>query len=152
MPDIVANFPLYWPAVIVLRVPPSLEYRDLALRAVAAACKLVTDGQGGRAQFDDHVVSAFGEAFNNVALHGFRDRPRSDVNIEIETGPDWLTIRMIDRGSGFDFDSVPEPDLDALPEAGLGVFIIKSFMDQVDYRRGAENVLTMTKRLPREML
>lgn len=135
--------------MIVLRIPPTLEYRDLALRAVAAACKLVGlgNGAGHKSQFDDHVVSAFGEAFNNLALHGFRDRPRSDIHIEIDVGQDWLTIRMTDRGAGFDFDHVPAPDLDTLPEGGLGVFIIKSFMDQVEYERGAENVLTMTKRL-----
>jgi serine/threonine-protein kinase RsbW len=82
-----------------------------------------------------------------VALHGFEDRPHTDVHIEIDVGHDWLTIRMTDQGAGFDFDAVPEPDLDSLPEGGLGVFIIKSFMDQVDYQRGSENVLTMTKRL-----
>jgi serine/threonine-protein kinase RsbW len=137
--------------VIVLRIPPMLEYRDLALRAVSAACKLVgAEGNGngnGRHEFDEHVVSAVGEAFNNLALHGFVDRPRSDIDIQIDVGEDFVTVRLIDRGTSFDFDAVPMPDLDALPEGGLGVFIIKSFMDQVDYQRGAENVLTMTKRL-----
>ena len=41
------------------------------------------------------------------------------------------------------------PDLDALPESGMGIYIIKSFMDEVTYRSsdrpGAPNVLSMTK-------
>lgn len=134
--------------MIILRIPPTLQYRDLALRAVAAACKLVRgNGRRGDTEFDDHVVSAFGEAFNNLALHGFVDRPPTDVRIEIEVGDDWLTIRITDRGASFDFDAVPSPDLEALPEGGLGVYIIKQFMDQVEYQPGPENVLTMTKRL-----
>jgi serine/threonine-protein kinase RsbW len=134
--------------VILLCIPPRLEYRDLALRAVASACRLLQGkGTAARSEFGEHVVSAFGEAFNNLALHGFADRPESEVRIEIDVAVNRLTIRMIDRGSSFDFDAIPNPDLDALPERGLGVYIIKSFMDEVDYQPGPKNVLTMTKRL-----
>jgi serine/threonine-protein kinase RsbW len=131
--------------VIRLRVPGALEYRDLVVRAVAAACRLVSRGR----DFADQVVSAAGEAFNNAALHGYRGRPRGDVDIEIEVAPDRgaITIRMIDYGNSYAFDDVPEPDLDALPESGLGVYIIRSFMDVVTYRPGAPNVLSMTKSL-----
>jgi serine/threonine-protein kinase RsbW len=137
--------------VIRLRVPGALKYRDLAVRAVAAACKLVgADGGGpivGKRDFDDQVVSAFGEAFNNAALHSYRGRAPGEVDIEIEIDRDTITIRLLDFGNSFDPDSVPEPDLDALPESGLGIFIIKSFMDEVTYEAGAPNVLRMTKRL-----
>ena len=37
--------------------------------------------------------------------------------------------------------------LDALPESGLGLFIIRSFMDEVKYVPGSPNVLSMTKYL-----
>jgi serine/threonine-protein kinase RsbW len=42
---------------------------------------------------------------------------------------------------------VAEPDLDALPESGLGLFIMRSFMDKVIYTAGAPNVLSLTKHL-----
>ena len=67
--------------------------------------------------------------------------------------PDRLTIRLRDFGAPFDFSAVPEPDLERLPESGLGVHIVKSWMDEVSYERGdggerrAANVLSMTKRL-----
>src|SRR5438045_3407940 len=67
--------------VIRLRVPATLRYRDLAVRAVAAACKLVGDGRRDRA-FDDQVVSAFGESFNNVTLHAYDGHPPGDVEIQ----------------------------------------------------------------------
>jgi serine/threonine-protein kinase RsbW len=40
---------------------------------------------------------------------------------------------------------VPNPDLDSLPESGLGIFIMRSCMDDVTYVSGAPNVLSMTK-------
>ncbi len=128
--------------MVLVRIPGTLRYRDLAMRAVAAASKLV--GTGDRV-FDDEVVSAFGEAFNNVAIHSYRDRA-GEVEIQIDVASDHLTIRLLDTGDGFDADAVRVPDLDALPESGLGLFIIRSFMDEVSYFPGSPNVLTMTKR------
>jgi serine/threonine-protein kinase RsbW len=143
--------------MIRLRVPGALKYRDLAVRAVAAACKLVGSGEGHSSgplrvnrEFDDQVVSAFGEAFNNAALHSYRGRTPGDVEIEMEVGLESIVIRMIDYGNSFDIGHVPEPDLDSLPESGLGIFIIKSFMDEVEYKAGAPNILCMKKRLSKE--
>jgi serine/threonine-protein kinase RsbW len=136
--------------VILLRMPGTLAYRDLAVRAVQSACKLVGGGASRLdPDFDDHVVSAFGEAFNNIALHAFRGRPIGDVQIEIDISSDAMTIRMIDEGHSFDLAAVPEPDFDELPETGMGVYIIRSFMDHVAYHTGVSNVLTMTKLLRR---
>jgi serine/threonine-protein kinase RsbW len=142
--------------VIRLRVPGRLRYRDLAVRVVAAACKLVgTDadaaasgvGRLSRA-FDDEVVSAFGEAFNNIAIHGYPVDPAGDVEIEIEPSREAIEIQIKDFGVSYDFRDVPDPDLDALPESGLGIFIIKSFVDAISYRPGRPNVLSLTKKFP----
>jgi serine/threonine-protein kinase RsbW len=139
--------------VIWLKLPGRLRYRDLAVRVVAAACKLV----GGEAElaatakardFDDEVVSAFGEAFNNIAQHGYRDR-MGDVEIKIDPTLDQIQIRIEDFGTSFDPGHAPSPDLDALPESGMGIFIMRSFVDEVSYRPGHPNVLVLTKRLVR---
>jgi serine/threonine-protein kinase RsbW len=130
--------------VVQLRFPGRLEYRDLALRAVAAATKLA----GGGSAFDAEVVSAFGEAFNNVALHAYRGRPSGDVEIEIDIAPDCVTVRLADFGESFDVTAVPDPDLDEMPESGLGLYILRSCVDEIAYHAGPRNVLCMTKRLP----
>src|SRR4051812_4321741 len=110
--------------MIRLKVPGALKYRDLAVRAVAAACKLVGNDDGtaaGDKQFTDQVVSAFGEAFNNMAIHSYSGVPSEkggEVDIEIEIGNDFITIRVLDYGNSYDFLSVPQPDLDNLPESG----------------------------------
>ncbi|HKA89869.1 MAG TPA: ATP-binding protein [Haliangiales bacterium] len=129
--------------MIRLQVPSRLEYRDLAIRMVASACKLVPNGED---EFYDEVISAFGEAFNNVVMHSYGSEG-GQLEIEIEPGVDRLTIRLKDYGKTFDVMSVPSPNLDTMPESGLGVFILRSFMDDVTYSGGSPNVLSMTKYL-----
>jgi serine/threonine-protein kinase RsbW len=134
--------------VILLRVPGSLRYRDLAVRVVGAACKLVGGAAPTRpdTRWDNEVVSAFGEAFNNTAIHSYNGSS-GEVEIEVEVKPTSITIRLLDYGRSFDIESVPTPDLDALPESGLGLYIIRSFMDDVTYLAGSPNVLSMTKHI-----
>lgn len=127
--------------MIRLTIPSRLEYRDLAIRTVASACKLV---RGGGDDFHNEVISAFSEALNNIILHGYPSQDGS-LDIEIEPGGDRVTIRLMDYGKTFDPASAPAPDLDNLPESGLGIFIMRSFMDVVSYAGGAPNTLSMTK-------
>ena len=140
-----------------MKMPCLLEYRDLAMRTVTSVCKLVqsrnrTTGNGktaGHDDWSDRVISAFGEAFNNVVFHAY-GKAGGELEIEMEPGDDRLTIRLIDYGKPFDFGSVPEPDLDSLPESGLGIYIIRACMDSVSYQCGTPNVLSMTKYFERQ--
>jgi serine/threonine-protein kinase RsbW len=53
---------------------------------------------------------------------------------------------MTDTGQSFDPDTIGPPELDELPEGGMGLFIMRSFMDEVDYHPGPPNVLRLKKR------
>ena len=138
------------PQIIRLQVPGDLHHRDVALRTIAAACRVAAppdDDGGGAKTVLEHVLSAVGEAFNNIALHGYRDHPPGVIEIEISFDSRALAIEMRDYGRSYDPRAAPRPDLAALPESGLGAFIISSFMDQVDYAPGRPNVLKLVKRL-----
>lgn len=127
--------------MIRLSVPSKLEYRDLTIRMVASACKLVPRV---RDEFSHAVISAFSEALNNIVLHGYGG-DQGEVEIEVDLGPDHVTIQLSDYGRSFDMEAVAPPDLESLPESGLGIFIIRSFMDRVTYLAGVPNRLSMTK-------
>jgi len=142
--------------VVRLSVPGTLAYRDLVLRVVASVCRLVrrnadlTQELGHRERvedFDDKVVSAVGEGFNNVAIHAYRN-VRGTAEIELEFERDGLTIRLLDRGDGFEISEELGQNLETLRESNMGLEIMLACMDQVTYARGgptAPNVLTMTK-------
>jgi serine/threonine-protein kinase RsbW len=133
--------------IIRLEVQGTLEHRDVALRTVSAACRLPFRGarEDRFQEFRSHVVSAVGEAFNNIAIHGYKGRAPGTVEIEVAATADQLSVELRDYGMSYDPDAAPSPDLENLPESGLGVFIMKSFMDRVEYTPGAPNVLKLTK-------
>ena len=145
--------------MIRLSVPGTLRYRDLVLRVVTASCKLVrmlaTGKQEARlesGEFDDKVVSAVGEAFNNGAIHAYRDVSPGAVELEIDVSADGITLRLSDTGHAFEpaVEAQRQPDLATLPESHMGLYIMRSCMDKVTYRPGGSpltpNLLTMTKR------
>jgi serine/threonine-protein kinase RsbW len=142
--------------MIRLSVPGTLRYRDVVLRVVASACKLMRAMSAAKQEasrdddFDDKVVSAVGEAFNNVAIHAYRDLSPGAVELTFELDVDGITIHMSDTGKGFEPKTEKLPDLATLPESHMGLYIVRSFMDQVTYRpgngAGSANVLTLSKR------
>jgi serine/threonine-protein kinase RsbW len=133
--------------VIGLRVPGAIAYRHLAIRLITTACKMALERDPAAADndFESEVVSAFGEAFNNIAIHGYRDLTPEPVQIEVDWDDEKLVITFIDTGHIFHPETVAPPDLDELNEHGMGLFIMKSCMDEVDYRPGPPNVLRLVK-------
>ncbi len=148
--------------IIRLSVPGNLRYRDVVLRVVTSSCKLVramatAKQEIGREShdFEDRVVSAVGEAFNNVAIHAYRDVSPGAVAFEIEVSAEGITLRMSDTGRAFEpaIEVQRQPDLATLPESHMGLYIMRSCMDKVTYRPGSgpatPNLLTLTKRFQR---
>lgn len=126
----------------------------MVLRTVSAACKLVMPKSRARksqfSEFTHHIVSAVSEAYNNIVLHGYAGREPGPIQIHIENCPEWMRVMIKDTGTSFDPAQAREPDLEALQESGLGIFIMRSFVDELTYvagTSGSPNVLTLFKRL-----
>ncbi|MFC1643314.1 ATP-binding protein [Myxococcota bacterium] len=137
--------------VLVLRLPALLAHREQACRTVSAVCKLSQSAVGrfdsqAADRFTHELVSAVGETFNNVVLHAYAKSPPGMVELECQWDPERVVVQVRDMGQSFDFNAVPQPDLELPHEKGMGVFIIRSFVDEVEYRAGPPNVLVLTKR------
>jgi len=94
-----------------------------------------------------------GEVFNNIAIHGYAGETSGTVELEFELVGDELRIRMADTGKSFDLGHDTATELPALPESHMGLFIVRSFMDDVRYlpREAPDrpNVFVLTKRYVR---
>jgi len=126
-----------------------LQHRDIVLRSVAAACKLVRkdpdhSDSADWHQFQMQVVTAVSEAFNNIVLHAYAGREDGIIEMDIRTSHNEIAVELRDFGDSFDPTSVPMPDLDCLPESGMGIFIIRELVD-VSYHPGRPNVLVLSK-------
>ena len=129
---------------VSFRVGARLANRSLAIGLVETIALQVdkTDRD-----FANAITTAFGEAFNNVVIHSDKNRNDGVLDVEAELGSDFVTLKLIDHGATADLSNVPTPDLDGLPEGGLGIFMMQSLMDEVVYRGGSPNVLSLTKRI-----
>jgi len=98
------------------------------------------------------VNLALDELVTNVVLYGFEDPAGREVLINIATVGSELTASVADDGKEFNPLTVKAPDLNAgLAErdiGGLGIHLVRSLMDHVNYQReDAKNVLTVRKRI-----
>ena len=88
----------------------------------------------------------------NIVNHGHDDGARHEIEIEIASAADALTIEIADDGRPFDpLTEAPEPDLESAiedrPIGGLGVHLVRTMMDEARYRREeGKNRLTLVKR------
>ena len=95
---------------------------------------------------------ALDEVVTNVVRHGFDDPSGHELQAQVTIQGENLTTVVSDPGRAFNPLDVAPPDLNApLAEralGGLGVHLVRSLMDSVEYRRdNGKNVLTMRKRV-----
>ncbi len=108
---------------------------------------------GKRHGFSDKIINAFklsiDEAATNIIRHAYRDQDGL-ITVRAIVKKTSLTICIIDQGTFFDPNRVKDPDLnryiDIGKKGGLGIFIMRKLMDEIDYRRTEEgNELRITK-------
>jgi serine/threonine-protein kinase RsbW len=103
-----------------------------------------------------HWVSvSIRECVINAIKHGNRNDASKRVFVEFATATlgSWseLTIRVRDQGEGFDPEEIADPlaPENLLKGSGRGIFLIRSFMDDVELRRVPEGgmEIRMVKRV-----
>lgn len=99
---------------------------------------------------------AVDEACSNVMEHAYSSDSTKEVSIAATIDESSIQIEVIDTGKGFDPAAVEQMKLVDLVSAkrtgGLGMRLIKSFMDEVHYEMvpGVKNELRMIKRLSKK--
>ena len=129
--------------LVELRIPSRAEWVALARLAVAAVANRL------RFSIEDieDVKLAVAEACTAVIQH---DRHGEFSELTCETTADALRVRVRDAGrQSFRKEIGRSMDLDEARIAGLGVFLIRTLMDEVTYDVDPEHGtdLTMLKRL-----
>ena len=116
--------------------------------------QVVSDHIGRLAGLDEearHWVNvAVRESVINAIKHGNRNDSGKRVHVEftpLESSdvPRGVLIRVRDEGPGFDPAEVPDPlaPENLLKGSGRGIFLIRSFMDEMILQRAAEGGMEM---------
>ena len=77
------------------------------------------------------------EAVNNAIVHGNERDPNKKVVIRCVIDKKTLTMYVQDEGNGFDSESIQDPrdEMNLLKESGRGVFLMRSLMDKVKFKK-----------------
>ena len=96
------------------------------------------------------VNVAVRESVINAIKHGNRNDTAKRVHVEFTplegtVAPRGVSIRVRDEGPGFDPEDVPDPlaPENLLKGSGRGIFLIRSFMDEMFLQRAAEGGMEM---------
>ena len=118
----------------------------------------VSEQLGRLAGLDDEslhwVAVAVRESVINAIKHGNGGDAHKPVHVDFTpldaASPRGIAIRVRDEGPGFDPESLPDPlaPENILKASGRGIFLIRSFMDEVALHKAAEGgmEIVMVKR------
>jgi serine/threonine-protein kinase RsbW len=108
------------------------------IEAVADAAAAATDfvkGCGFDEQAAFGIDMAVREAVTNALVHGNQENETKSVEVIFNCLGNALEIEIRDQGEGFDPTGVPDPTEPAniLKTSGRGIFLMRSFMDEVEW-------------------
>jgi len=112
---------------------------DSTLESVNRA-EQTAEGMAAKAGFSEddrhRIAMAVREAAVNAVLHGNAYDPSKKVRVSFENTGEALVITIADEGPGLCEEDVPNPlaPENLLKQSGRGIFLIRSFMDEVQFR------------------
>lgn len=136
---------------IQIKVPNQTCYLSLIGRIGEDLALQLQDFSGDREALANQLNVVLTEAMVNAIRHANAGDPDKQVTIRITISAHELLLQVFDQGQGFDLKSIQDPDFNEehlLETGGRGIYIIRSLMDSVIYRKvTGGNVLEMRKRL-----
>lgn len=99
----------------------------------------------------EDIRLAVDEAFTNIIKHAYNYDESKEVQVRLDTDGNDFKIVLLDEGKAFDTTKYSLPDvkeqIKARKRGGVGVYLIKQLMDDVEYaRRRQINEIRMTKK------
>lgn len=111
------------------------------------------DGFGLPKETIFNICLSLDEIFTNIVSYGYEDQSERQIEVAIHHDGKAVVATVVDDGREYDpLADPPDVDLDADIETravgGLGIFLVRTFMDQVSYcRDGERNRLVIVKRV-----
>lgn len=139
--------------ILDITIPNQTSYLRLVGKIGESVVSELDICPGHREQLCQTVNMVLTEALVNAITHANATDPNKEVHIHISASKHELLIKVFDQGKGFTLNLVSPPICpDPMNENGRGIFIIRTLMDSVEYKKAdGGNVLTMKKALSRKV-
>lgn len=127
----------------------SLEKKEITINSsvenlayVEKEIESIFDEYGISFDLFGNVLIAVTEAVNNAIQYGNRNDVTKQVLVIFNTSNGNLKVAISDQGSGFDYESLPDPtDPENLEKLeGRGIFLMKSLSDKLSFHNSGSKV------------
>lgn len=111
------------------------------------------DGSAVDPKDKNKIILAVDEAVSNIIEHAYEEDRTGTIEVQVKSAPQLFEIVIRDSGKHFDPERIENVDMGAHLKAGrrhgLGIFIMRQIMDEVQYsyKEGVENELRLVKYL-----
>jgi anti-sigma regulatory factor (Ser/Thr protein kinase) len=127
-------------------VPAQINYLPVLRNFI---CRIASKYKFSKGEVNALTISV-DEACTNIIKHGYRDIPSGSITMKVNIKTDRLVVELIDHGISFDPNQVSDPNLDQYiqngKKGGLGIFIMKKFLDEIQYATSeTANILRLVK-------
>ena len=108
-------------------------------------------GHGVPKQDQPNLLLAVGELCANSIQHAYEGKAGHPIKVSVRSSDDSVVIEVEDFGKPFDAERYEAPNLEAVPESGYGIFLVKTIADSlsIDVARAQGTRWTMVKYLSR---
>lgn len=130
---------------------PTVELKLPILKDMELVATHTSDVVAKHMNLSEEKSAEISMALIEACINAFEhSETKEDIYIHFIISDDRLTIKVIDKGVGFDASSIELPNIDKKiteeRKRGWGLMLIKELMDKVDYESdNTGTTLTMTK-------
>ena len=119
------------------RVELTLDSTLDAVNQAERTAELYADRVGFDEETQSAIAMAVREAVVNAVLHGNAYDRGKVVRVSFDVTEKDLVVTVADQGSGVNPDELPDPlsPENILRGSGRGIFLIRAFMDEVNFRQ-----------------
>jgi serine/threonine-protein kinase RsbW len=132
-----------------LRIPSQKDNLEMIRKFVAGVAKKV----GFECDDVNKIELAMDEACTNVIEHAYQNDENQNIDVAIKIDYQKFTIVVTDKGKSFKPNDIELPDMESylaeLRVGGLGIYLMKKLMDEVEFRSNekGKNEVRMVKYL-----
>jgi serine/threonine-protein kinase RsbW len=138
---------------VEVRLPSRLGFEKVAMGTAASVAKLM----GFSEDRVEDLKTAIAEACINAMEHGNKFNESLPVGVVLTVGDTSLEVKVVDKGKG-PAHPISPPNIDRKmhgeePARGLGMFLIQSLVDEVEWVHGSpggDNYMRLVIRLDRD--
>ncbi|MBN2189981.1 MAG: ATP-binding protein [Candidatus Aureabacteria bacterium] len=137
--------------LIYLKIPSNKFFLGLVRKVITELAERMDYSQEDIAKIelavDEACTNVIQYAYTSEEKISFKGGKDEAIEIRVNINPKRIIINISDKGKEFDFGSYKLPDITAhfkeMQIHGLGLYIIKNFMDEVSYERSPDGVNTL---------